>query len=126
MASYWIVVPRGNPELYELLSVAFRGRAGFSVIVDRRGTAPDGVDAAAQADPDSERRAAAAALANDEFIIAEQAERAAEEREHRHTGPRIPVRRRRARRSGYRIENSPRQPRAAAGPSSGYDRLFTL
>ena len=104
MASYWIVVPRDNPELFELLSVAFRGRAGFSVIVDRRG--------ASGASPQDERRASNAALAHDEFIIAEQAGRTADEAdgavtaaERRYVAPRVPVRRRRSRRSGYRIES---------------------
>jgi hypothetical protein len=112
MASYWIVVSRGNPELFELLSVAFRGRTGFSVIVDRRGT---GAGA-----PVGERRFNPSDLGPDEFIVAERADRIAEEREHRHTGPRVPVRRRRARRSEHR-------PNArAARPLPTYDRLFTL
>jgi hypothetical protein len=104
MASYWIVVPRDNPELFELLSVAFHGRAGFSVIVDRRG--------AGGASSEGERRASNAPLAHDEFIIAEQAGRTADEAdgtvtaaEHRYAAPRVPVRRRRPRRSGYRIES---------------------
>jgi hypothetical protein len=115
MASYWIVVSRGNPELFELLSVAFRGRTGFSVIVDRRGT---GAQALA-----GERRLNPSDLGPDEFIVAERAERAdhrAEDQEHRHTGPRVPVRRRRARLSEHR-------PKArAARPLTTYDRLFTL
>lgn len=93
MASYWIVVPRGNPELLELLSVAFEGRAGFSVVVDRR--------------------TARTPLSHDEFIVAEQAERPAEERAHRHIGHRVPVRRRRAR-------------RPSPTPSAAHDFLFTL
>ncbi len=36
MTNYWIVVPRGNTELFDLLSVAFRGHTGFYVVVDRR------------------------------------------------------------------------------------------
>jgi hypothetical protein len=36
MATYWIVVRRENEELFDTLSVAFRGRTGFRVIVDRR------------------------------------------------------------------------------------------
>jgi hypothetical protein len=99
MASYWIVVPRDNPELFELLSVAFRGRAGFNVIVDRR--------SAGSASSEGERRASPGPLGHDEFIIAEQADRTTEEAEHRHTGPRVPVRRRRPRRTGYRIESRP-------------------
>jgi hypothetical protein len=123
MASYWIVVPRDNPELFELLSVAFRGRAGFNVIVDRRGPT--------STSPDGERRASNAQLSHDEFIIAERADRTAEEADqagsdtkHRHTGPQVPVRRRRPRRSGYRIENGPGHARTIRVAS--YDRLFTL
>jgi hypothetical protein len=121
MASYWIVVSRGNPELFELLSVAFRGRTGFNVIVDRRGT---GAGA-----PAGERRLKPSDLGPDEFIVAERAEQSdqaesgdhgAEEREHRHTGSRVPVRRRRLRPSEHR-------PKArAARPLMAYDRLFTL
>jgi hypothetical protein len=123
MASYWIVVPRDNPELYELLSVAFRGRAGFNVIVDRRGVR--------DASPEGERRASNAQLGHDEFIIAEQADRTADqadgtvsEREHRYTGSGVPVRRRRPRRSGYRVESGSGHPRTIRVAS--YDRLFTL
>jgi hypothetical protein len=123
MASYWIVVPRDNPELFELLSVAFCGRAGFSVIVDRRGPG--------SSSPEGEHRASNAPLGHDEFIIAEQADRTADqadgtgkEREHRHTGPQVPVRRRRPRRSGYRIESGPNHARTIRVAS--YDRLFTL
>ncbi len=39
MPDYWVIVRRGNPELLDLLSTAFRGRSGFTVIVDRRETA---------------------------------------------------------------------------------------
>jgi hypothetical protein len=104
MASYWIVVPRGNPELFELLSVAFEGRAGFAVIIDRRQPGDVSID---------ERRAVRVPLSQDEFIVAEQAERASDERAHRHTGHRLPVRRRRAR-------------RPIARSSTPHDRLFTL
>ena len=67
MATYWIVVPRGNSELFDLLSIAFRGRSGFTVIVDRRSgdDAPDGV----------ERRGHRAEIGPDEIIVAEQAAR---------------------------------------------------
>jgi hypothetical protein len=37
MSTYWIVVRRENEELFDTLTVAFRGRTGFRVIVDRRG-----------------------------------------------------------------------------------------
>jgi hypothetical protein len=66
MASYWIVVPRGNTELYDLLSVAFRGRSDFSVIVDRRD--------AAQQPPEGERRAEGPEPGPDEFVVAERAD----------------------------------------------------
>jgi hypothetical protein len=115
MATYWIVVPRGNPELLELMSVAFQGRAGFSVIVDRRSEVRPA---------DGNRRVSDDGLERDEFIVAEQAERPAEEREHRHTGHRIPVRRRRPRRSAYGIESAVR-PAPLARPAT-HDRLFTL
>jgi hypothetical protein len=104
MASYWIVVPRGNPELYDLLSVAFEGQAGFSVILDRR----HGYDAASD-----DRRALRVPLDHDEFVVAEQAERSpdaersVEERMHRYTGHRLPVRRRRHRRPVVRTSTPP-------------------
>ena len=69
MASYWIVVPRGNAELFELLSMAFKGDTGFSVIEDRRtaGEPPAGADMRARSD----------ALGPDEIVVAERTERAA-------------------------------------------------
>ena len=71
MTSYWIVVSRGNAELFELLSVAFEGRAEFTVIVDRRAddSTAFGTDAA-------ERRGQRADLGPDEIIVAEQSARA--------------------------------------------------
>ncbi len=69
MASYWIVVPRGNQELFELLSHAFRGRSGFTVIEDRR--------ASVSRIPEDERRGVAAPLGPDEIVIAELADRSA-------------------------------------------------
>jgi hypothetical protein len=87
MASYWIVVPRGNSELYDLLSIAFRGRSGFTVIVDRRAGdhAPDRADGA-------DRRTARADLGPDEFIVAEQAVRSDRPSASSHRpGRRIPV-----------------------------------
>lgn len=66
MASYLIVVPRGNTELFDLLSIAFRGRSGFTVIVDRRtADGPHG----------SERRGNRVELGPDEIVVAEQAVR---------------------------------------------------
>jgi hypothetical protein len=66
MASYWIVVTRENTELFDLLSVAFRGRRDFSVIVDRRGTA--------RAAERAGKRGRAPALGPDEFVVAERLE----------------------------------------------------
>jgi hypothetical protein len=66
MASYWIVVPLGNMELFELLSVAFRGRTGFNVIVDRRSVrAPTA---------EGDRRTTGLHPGPDEIVIAEQTE----------------------------------------------------
>jgi hypothetical protein len=68
MASYWIVVPRGNAELFDLLSTAFRGRTGFSVIEDRR---------RADGDPaEGGRRSSSLPLGPDEIVVAERTERA--------------------------------------------------
>ena len=64
MASYWIVVTRGNAELYDLLSVAFRGRSDFSVIMDRRG--------AGRAASASDKRGRGPTPGPDEFIVAER------------------------------------------------------
>jgi hypothetical protein len=94
MASYWIVVPRGNQELFDLLSLAFHGRAGFSVIVDRRSPEGDALDV--------ERRAGSTELGRDEIIVAEQAEQRARQARDGHaarTPVRVPARRRAARRS---------------------------
>lgn len=68
MPSYWIVVRRGNPELYDALSVAFRGQTGFTVLVDRR-KADDGSRPEA-----GERREASLAWGEDEFVVAERLE----------------------------------------------------
>jgi hypothetical protein len=68
MASYWIVVPRGNAELFDLLSTAFRGRTGFSVIEDRRRA--DGGPA------EGDRRSSSLPLGPDEIVVAERTERA--------------------------------------------------
>jgi hypothetical protein len=71
MASYWIVVPRGNEELFDLLSMAFQGRSDFTVIVDRRAA-----DSTASRVEGAERRGQRAELGPDEIIVAEQAVRA--------------------------------------------------
>jgi hypothetical protein len=102
MASYWIVVPRGNEELFELLSVAFRGRTGFSVIEDRR--------TSANTSPEGERRGSAAPLGPDEIVIAEQADRAARTPGERRSR-RLPIATTRPGRSGQRTNR-----RAATAP----------
>jgi hypothetical protein len=94
MASYWIVVTRQNPELFELLSVAFRGRRDFSVIVDRRG--------AARAGEAADKGGRAPALGRDEFVVAERLEPASQAADSSMEGNRgmivsVPVRRRRVR-----------------------------
>jgi hypothetical protein len=91
MASYWIVVPRENADLFELLSIAFRGRSGFHVILDRR---------TVSGAPDADRRGPAPGLGRDEIVVAEQADQSSRVMELpapavRH---RIPVRRSRPRR----------------------------
>jgi hypothetical protein len=59
-------VPRGNTELFDLLSIAFRGRSGFTVILDRRaGDGPHG----------AERRGSGVELGPDDVVVAEQAVR---------------------------------------------------
>ena len=68
MPSYWIVVRRDNRELLDTLSVAFRGRTGFSVVADRRMAPHEWRPRPA------ERREAQAAWGADEFIVAERLE----------------------------------------------------
>jgi hypothetical protein len=98
MANYLIVVPRGNAELFELLTVAFRGDTGFNVVIDRRNLASPV--------PDAERRTSRVTPGPDEVVIAERAERAErpERAERTRTGDEspwsyrhVPVRRRRIR-----------------------------
>jgi hypothetical protein len=125
MSYYLIVVPRGNRELFELLSVAFNGQNGFNVVIDRRSpdaaTAPDDVPHASAPDDDGERRAGRVLLGPDEIIVAERAERAdrpviaREPRAYR----RIPVRRRRAGRSMARAGSAPSRLEALAAPAAG-------
>jgi hypothetical protein len=66
MSTYWIVVRRENEDLFDTLSVAFRGRTGFRVIVDRRGRA-------ARRRP-RDRRGPQMLWGADEFIVAERVE----------------------------------------------------
>jgi len=115
MANYLIVVPRGNPELLDLLSVAFRGHTGFTVVIDRRGTDSDGLLVSSKDDDSgpshvvaqrssnvgAERRGGRMSLGPDDIVVAERAERAdrpVSGVEPSRSFQRIPVRRRRARR----------------------------
>ena len=109
MTNYWIVVPRGNTDLFELLSVAFRGHTGFHVVVDRRGSESGASD--------TERRVGRMPLGPDEIVVAEQKDRADRQamggettRSYRH----VPVRRRRVRQSALRTGSSSR-----TNPTSG-------
>ena len=86
MASYWIVVPRGNSELFDLLSVAFRGRSGFTVIVDRR--------SGADAPHGGERRGLRAEIGPDEIVVAEQDVRVGQQSGPGDTARRVASRRR--------------------------------
>jgi len=64
MWTYWIVVRPENEELFDTLTVAFRGRTGFRVIVDRRGR-----DSRRRS---RDRRGPQMMLGADEFIVAER------------------------------------------------------
>lgn len=132
MTNYLIVVPRGNTELFDLLSVAFRGHTGFNVVIDRRGSDAPPASVSSSPEPfslaeneapeaDTERRGGRLLLGPDEIVVAERAERAdrpgtgGETRSYQ----RIPVRRRRAGRSPSRAgTRSPRQERHDA-PTAG-------
>jgi hypothetical protein len=94
MASYWIVVPRGNHELFELLSRALHGLPGFYVIVDRR-TSEGQTDAA-------ERRGSGPELGPDDVIVAERSQRFGEPSRDGGAHSRVPVRRRASGRSAAR------------------------
>ena len=123
MTNYLIVVPRGNRELFELLSVAFSGQNGFNVVIDRRGPdAPASTGAVPHAsapDADSERRGGRVLLGPDEIVVAERVERAdrpgsgGEPRAYR----RFPVRRRRAGRSTARTGSVSPRPDPLDAPS---------
>jgi hypothetical protein len=71
MANYLIVVPRGNSELFDLLSVAFRGDDGFRVVIDRRepASALPGDDL-----HETDRRSPHVTPGPDEIVVAESAE----------------------------------------------------
>ena len=123
MTNYLIVVPRGNRELFELLSVAFSGQNGFNVVIDRRGpdapASPGDVPHASAPDADGERRGGRVLLGPDEIVVAERAERAdrlvivGEPRAYR----RFPVRRRRAGRSTARTGSVSPRPDPLDAPS---------
>jgi hypothetical protein len=114
MTNYWIVVPRGNTELFDLLSVAFRGHTGFHVVVDRRGSESGA--------PETERRAGRLPLGPDEIVVAEQKERADRQAMGGETTPfyrHVPVRRRRVRPSASRASSSRTNPTSVAVAVAG-------
>ena len=134
MTNYLIVVPRGNTELFELLSVAFRGHTGFNVVIDRRGSdapaSPDGhpilvednVPHATSPDVDAERRGGRVLLGPDEIVVVERAEPA----DRPVPGgvprayPRIPVRRRRAGRTPAPTGSAPSRPARLDASARGH------
>ena len=127
MTNYLIVVPRGNTELFELLSVAFRGHTGFNVVIDRRGSDAAAVSSAStpglvsRGEDAADRRGGRDLLGPDEIVVAERADRAdrpvtgGEPRAY----PRIPVRRRRAGRSTARTGSVPPRPERHDAPAGG-------
>jgi hypothetical protein len=115
MANYLIVVPRGNTELLELMSVAFRGHTSFNVVIDRRGSASDQV--VSPSNVEAERRAGRLPLGPDEIVVAERAERAdrpVSGDQSSRAFQTIPVRRRRARRPLPGTGGSPQRADGAA------------
>jgi hypothetical protein len=125
MANYLIVVPRGNTELLDLLSVAFRGHTGFNVVIDRRGTGsglamlPSTGDASSLS-VEADRRGGRVSLGPDEIVIAERAERTDRPApgEPSRAFQHIPVRRRRARRPLPDAGGSPRHAQAGSGAAT--------
>ena len=123
MANYLIVVPRGNSELFDLLSVAFRGHTGFNVVVDRRQPGSGAVE-----DPptgDVEAAASRKPLGPDEIVVAERAERADRLASGNETSPsyrHVPVRRRRTRRPASHAASGRRD--SAGGPAVGGASAF--
>src|SRR5262245_22211968 len=114
MASYWIVVPQGNAELFDLLSMAFKGRTGFSVIMDRR---TSGASA-----PGADRRSRSDSLGPDEIVVAERADKS----ENRATRARAAGHRRGTRRLPREAESSMRRAHTAPLPARAGHRLFSL
>jgi len=119
MANYLIVVPRGNTELLDLLSVAFRGHTGFNVVIDRRGTAPNAVPSPSI--DEAERRGGRVPLGPDDIVVAERADRTDRpvSGEPSRIFQRIPVRRRRARRQSLGTDGSSRPGPGPGGPGTG-------
>jgi hypothetical protein len=115
MTNYLIVVPRGNTELFDLLSVAFRGHTGFQVVIDRRGA---GSPASAGTTGDmTERRGGRQSLGPDEIAVAERAERTDRSGTTSDTPrsfQRVPVRRRRVRSRAAAAREASSQARQAA------------
>lgn len=121
MANYLIVVPRGNTELLDLLSVAFRGHTGFNVVIDRRG-APGAVPSPSIDDAERGR----VPLGPDDIVVAERADRAdwPVSGEPSRSFQRIPVRRRRARRQSLGTEGSPRPGPGSGRPGTGAATVY--
>jgi hypothetical protein len=119
MANYLIVVPRGNTELFDLLSVAFRGHTGFQVVIDRRGA---GSPASGSTTPDgAERRGGRLSLGPDEIAVAERSERTdlpGTAGDTPRVFQRVPVRRRRVRSSVTGARAASPQPQQAAARAS--------
>jgi hypothetical protein len=115
MTNYLIVVPRGNTELFDLLSVAFRGHTGFRVVIDRRGA---GSPASARATGAlAERHGGRLSLGPDEIAVAECVERTdrpGTATETPRSFQRVPVRRRRVRSQATAAREASPQPRHAA------------
>jgi len=74
MTNYLIVVPRGNAELFNLLSTAFSGDDGFRVVLDRRDRDGAPVPEHAYRVNARERRSADVVPGPDEIVVAESAE----------------------------------------------------
>lgn len=126
MPNYLIVVPRGNTELLDLLSVAFRGHTGFNVVIDRRGTGsgpaviPSTGDASTLSSVEADRRGGRLWLGPDEIVVAERAERTDRPApgEPSRAFQHIPVRRRRARRPSPGASGSSRHAQGGSGAAT--------
>jgi hypothetical protein len=76
MANYLIVVPRGNTELFDLLSMAFNGDDSFQLVLDRRDQDGEPAPEHAHRLNAHERRSPDVVPGPDEIVVAESAERA--------------------------------------------------